>query len=378
MPLATPPTQTTRRIVVLRPGQLTADQVAAWSAIQTSLPDLDTPFLSPGFAQVLDRVRDGVRVAVVEENGLPVAFFPHQEHIFGLGAPLGAHGRLPISRPLGMSDHQGLIGSPGLQIDAAELVAACGLRCWSFDHLLAADDRFAAHHVRVKDSPIIEVSAGAEAWAEQSRATGSQLVRELARKRRRLERELGEIRFVAHSRETEHLETLIRWKRAQYRRTGSPDRFRQGWIGDLVRALHATPEVGVLGRLSVLFAGDRMVAAHMGLQSSRSWHWWLPSFDPAHGRNSPGQLLLLEMVRACESLGVERIDLGAGQESYKDRFSTGRVLLAEGRVGDLPPPAAAVQSARAAIGSRPLVAESLRAAARVGRRLRGRTPGGAA
>jgi CelD/BcsL family acetyltransferase involved in cellulose biosynthesis len=57
-------------ISVYRPGELSASDRAAWTAMQSKAhlqgsPDLANPFLSPEFALAVGRCRRGVRIAVV-------------------------------------------------------------------------------------------------------------------------------------------------------------------------------------------------------------------------------------------------------------------------------------------------------------------------
>ena len=42
-------------------------------------------------------------------------------------------------------------------------------------------------------------------------------------------------------------------------------------------------------------------------------------------------LLLLQLVSSAETLGIKRIDLGKGDESYKRRFMSGSEMVAVGR-----------------------------------------------
>ena len=76
-------------------------------------------------------------------------------------------------------------------------------------------------------------------------------------------------------------------------------------------------------KFSCLMAGDRTIAWNYGFEFSGSWFWYQPTFDMAFSRRFPGFCLLAMIVaEASEQSGVQRIDLGLGDESYKARLTT--------------------------------------------------------
>ncbi len=101
---------------------------------------------------------------------------------------------------------------------------------------------------------------------------------------------------------------------------------------ELLRALLDVDGADFGGILSGLYAGDRLVAAHLGLRSNGVLHWWFPVYDPELARFGPGWMLLRELMLAGPELGLTRIDLGRGDDEYKRRAKTGEVVVCEGRV----------------------------------------------
>jgi CelD/BcsL family acetyltransferase involved in cellulose biosynthesis len=82
---------------------------------------------------------------------------------------------------------------------------------------------------------------------------------------------------------------------------------RQGWI-----------------TLSSLNVGNDPAAWNYGFQFGGSWFWYMPTFENAFERYYPGLCLLGKIVEeACERPEINRVDLGLGAESYKERFATG-------------------------------------------------------
>jgi CelD/BcsL family acetyltransferase involved in cellulose biosynthesis len=75
--------------------------------------------------------------------------------------------------------------------------------------------------------------------------------------------------------------------------------------------------------LSGLMLGDRPVAWNYGFQYASSWFWYQPTLDSSMQQYSPGFCLLSKMVEeACDDQAVDRLDLGLGEEGYKERFAT--------------------------------------------------------
>ncbi len=82
---------------------------------------------------------------------------------------------------------------------------------------------------------------------------------------------------------------------------------RQGWI-----------------TLTSLNVGEEPAAWNYGFEFAGSWFWYMPTFDNAFERYYPGLCLLGKIIeQACERHEINRVDLGLGAESYKNRFATG-------------------------------------------------------
>jgi CelD/BcsL family acetyltransferase involved in cellulose biosynthesis len=314
-------TQQPLKISVVHPRDLGPAEIARWRWIQCCNPELGNPFLSPDFTIAVGRVRYDARVAILERDGDIVAFFPYQVRRFGLGLPIGA----------GLSDCQGMVHIPGLHWDPQHLLRGCGLVVWEFDHLMACQTSFAPHHVVADRSPIVELSDGYGPYIDE-RQRCSRTVQNALKKRDRAQRELGESRFVFELRDRDALQTLMRWKSGQYRRTGRSDRFSKRWIVQLVEELLDTRAPECTGTLSMLHMGDVAVAGHLGLRSESVLACWFPAYDVAFSKHSPGLLLHLEMARAAASLGIRHLDLGRGDKDYKEVLKTRDIPIAEGWV----------------------------------------------
>jgi CelD/BcsL family acetyltransferase involved in cellulose biosynthesis len=320
----TEPMQVNRRRIGVIPGLAIDDALTAqWRALQESNPDLANPCFAPEFTQAVATARNDVEVGVLEEeDGEIVAIFPFQRKAGGRGIPVGGI----------VSDYQGLICRPGFSFDPRELLKACGLVSWDFDRLLATQQPFTPFHKLCEPSALIDLSQGYETYVAERRAAGSEQIKKCMNLIRRLELEVGPIRFVAHSPEPAALTKVLAWKSAQYRKTGWRDFFALRWGRSLVRQIQTTQHETFAGMLSLLYAGDNLVAGHMGMRSRTIWHYWFPAYNPEFAKYSPGLILLLKIAQHAPQLGLNTIDLGTGLTLYKRRLMNASVSVAEGSV----------------------------------------------
>ena len=124
----------------------------------------------------------------------------------------------------------------------------------------------------------------------------------------------------------------MQWKSEQYERTGRCDRFSRKWVRDLVGRLEDLREPGCQGVLSTLSTGGRLVAAHFGIRTQTRLSGWFPAYDVSFSQYSPGLQLFLFMAESASAHGVELIDLGKGDESYKAEIGSWTYPVACGRV----------------------------------------------
>jgi CelD/BcsL family acetyltransferase involved in cellulose biosynthesis len=115
------------KATVVRPSELSAAELDRWRGIQRANPTLRNSFPSPDFSLAIDRARPTARVAVLEDGGQIVGFFPRELQGRCIGKPIGAN----------ISDCQGFIHTTNFYWDVMQLVRACRLPVWEFDHLIA-------------------------------------------------------------------------------------------------------------------------------------------------------------------------------------------------------------------------------------------------
>lgn len=309
-------------VLLTRPGDLGAAEIAAWHDMQQATPSLSDPFLSPEFAIAVGQARPSAEVAVLMDGPSIIGFFPFERHRFGLGLPMGGW----------LSRCQGLVHVPGAEWEPLELLRGCRLSAWQFDNLIVDQQPFEPFHAVTGPSPVLDLSDGFAAVYAKLRMQSPRFWRELNRKTRKLGREVGELRIISDTRDNSLLHTLIAWKSDQYRRSGCVDSFERPWVVGLLEALLANRGTHASGLLSVLFAGDVPVAAQFGLRTGDAMVGWFTGYDRRFAPYSPGLIHIRQMAQHLAANGIASIYMGKGSMSYTKAFKNKHVLVAEGIV----------------------------------------------
>lgn len=312
---------TADRVHLISPHELSSDLDAVWRSHQAADDNLRGPFFSPEYIRIAASARPEVTIAVIEKPGHAPAFLP-------------LHRDGSIARPVGLraSDFSGIIAAPGYTWSPEAVLRACGLSGWDFTNIVTSDQTMLPYLRKYADSPFVDLREGFEAFARNRTQSGSDLVKSVAQKSRKLEREVAPMRFEAHVLDRQALARLYEWKAAQRARTDTFDVLSAPWMRQVVERLieEATPTSG--GLLSVLYAGDQVAAVHLGMRSETVWHYWFAAYNHELQRYSPGLIILFEMLKAAPALGIRTMTLGQGDEAYKLRFATGSTPLGSGSV----------------------------------------------
>lgn len=317
------------RAAVVHPGELGEADRERWRAFAAG-NGLGSPFLSWPFAEVIGKVRDDARVAVFHDGtaeasgtGEASGYLAFQAGEGGAGLPIGAT----------ICDAQAVLAAPGWAFDPRSLVDAAGMTSWRFDHLSLAQEAFSPYHHRRHRSPVVDLSGGYEAFVEGVRAHSKDLIPQVARRRRKLEREVGPVVVEWQSSDPDgDFALLAQWKSDQYAGQDSWDRFALDWIVEALGLLAGLRDPTCTGLLTSVRAGGELVATHFGLLGTDRLSWWFPTYNPAFGRYSPGLILLLDLLGEAARRGVAMVDLGRGEHGYKLRTTNRYYEVAEGEV----------------------------------------------
>lgn len=310
------------RIDICNARDLGRDELEAWKSIVTTKPHLDSPFFRPELVLATARARDDVQVAVVRSAGEPALFFPFQGATDGCAQAIT--GRL--------SEFHGFIARKKFSFDPQAIIRACRLRAWHFDHVPDSQIRLERFAWRRTESPYLDLSQGYDAYIAAQKGAGSSCVKQAERKMRKLAREVGPLRFEWHTDDQQVWDALVRWKSDQHRRTRVLEIFKYSWVHQMLGEIRREQGKEFSAPVSALYAGDQLAAVHFGLASRRALHIWFPAYNRQLQAYSPGVTLLLEMARHAASQGMQRIDLGKGEERYKADFASGAIPLLEGSI----------------------------------------------
>ncbi|MEM8678878.1 MAG: GNAT family N-acetyltransferase, partial [Planctomycetota bacterium] len=313
----------------IRPEQLTDEMIDSWLESCRRSPHLyGSPFLSPYFTLAAAPYRPRVEVGIIGDVAADpsgVAFFPFERQRERIAVPVGD--------PL--NDFHGIVAPPHFSLDSRQLLQGLQLSEWRFHHQLADHPTFAAALYERRPSPYVDLTQGFARYYAGRRQAHPRTFKDQQKRWRGLaeftaSRGWGPLRFEFDVREPAILDQLIAWKRNQYARTRRTDVFAHDWTRQLVHELARSSMPNFGGVHSVLFAGERPIAAHFGLRFNHTLHCWFPAFDLECAKWSPGLQLWVRFMEASPQHGIHRIDFGSGPETFKYKLSNAQSWVGVG------------------------------------------------
>jgi len=301
--------------------ELTTAHRLLWADFQKQNPSFDSAFYSPDFTSLVADVRDDVEIAVMRHGDEIAGFFPF----------LRARNNIARSVAGRLTEFQGPICRRGFAWDPGALIRSSRLRAWYFDHLPMCQASMETHAWGTVPSPYIDLEGGFRSYESGIHQRG-RTIEQIHRKARKLAREVGPLRFDLHTGDERVFTTLLQWKSEQHRQRGQVQIFSLPWVSALFERIRGHSSDGMKGVLSALWAGDRLAAAHLGLRSSRVLHLWFPTYNRALEHYSPGLIMLLHLAEHAAADDVTRIDLGTGEERYKQQLKSGDTPLLVGGI----------------------------------------------
>jgi len=125
------------------------------------------------------------------------------------------------------------------------------------------------------------------------------------------------------------LDALYQQKRAWLQAQEKPS-----WLDEdpqvaraLLRQIALAAKASGTLHLSWLRCGEHIIAVHLGLLHGRVLHWYLPSYDLAWSRFSPGRFLMMKLIATAIDGGQIGFDFMRGSESYKEQTANTHLEL---------------------------------------------------
>ena len=311
------------KVTTISADALTESQITRWAALQRETPEFGSPLVGPYFAQLVQRHRGDVHIAIASEDGREVAFFAFHKTSHGHARPVGAP----------FSDYQAIVSEPGLKLDGTALLAEAGIERMAISGLMDPYDWFQIAPIEPTLGYRISVKNGGAAKLERLGQDNPKWAKNLRRLTNKMERELGPIRFITADQDPSALYAILQLKIDQYHESGLTNVLRPQWVKAMMQDLFSrtNPEFG--GCLITLFAGDHLVSGQFGVRQGGWYHPWIASTCPKAHPWSPGIVFLGQMLCHAEDIGLEIIDLALGHSHYKSQFARNPVTVLAGQVG---------------------------------------------
>jgi CelD/BcsL family acetyltransferase involved in cellulose biosynthesis len=329
-PLSTPSTLAWAEEQKIDVQLITADELCGeiadrWNTLRLSNENRSSPYFDINFTKAVAKVRDDVQVAMFLEDDDIVGFLPFQLNSIGRAVPAG--GRL--------NDYHGIIGSvKDAEPHFAKLFQTCGLKSYAF-HALPVSETFRPYAFREVRAHHLDLSIGWEGYRKWVRKHSSTVKRQ-GQKTRKLEKAVGPIRFEFDAFQGDVLERLIELKSGKYQRTNTFDILGVQWAANLLRELQNVKHSNFRGILQAMWAGDELVCAHFGMQTDTTLHYWFPIFDHRFSQYSPGTEMMMRVAHECCQRGIDKLDLGYGDDPWKFKFCNANTKVLYGQVNFSP------------------------------------------
>jgi len=292
-------------------------EAADWKALCDAHQYYSSPLLGPHFARLIASVRRDVRYLTVRENGaLVLALAVHQRPL-GLARPVGAP----------FSDLSGPVLAQGFVPDMADILHRARIAAYRAD---AVPDPWQALQSPSdsESEPAWVISLGdrtPDDYLEVCRSANPKRLKNFRRLDRRLDEIHGPVMVNHGPASPQGLAQLLAWKSSQFQSEGLVDVISATETRRILEAVARASGGGIEGYMVSLMAEGRLYAGHFGVRSGAHFHPWISAFDPAFAEFGPGVLLLLNVIRRIDDMGLETYNLAGGHDHYKKYFALDQI-----------------------------------------------------
>jgi CelD/BcsL family acetyltransferase involved in cellulose biosynthesis len=304
------------------PSDLSLNDIAAWRDMTRQTPLFASPVLSPDFCLAVAKVRNDVRVTIFRKAGKAYGFLAHHYRPGKFARPVGAP----------FADYTALISFPEINLSIEDALAMADISSLQVLGLIDPYGVFGAFEGEPEEAYGIDL---AHNQTSNLNNLDKKHLKNINRLRRKLEADLGDIRFVTPDFNPLHFEAMLKLKREQTLLTGIHDFLSPDWVNSLMRSLFIEPKEGVdhtlYGHMTTLMAGEKALCYHFGPRLGSRIHPWISTFDPQFSTYSPGQIFLNDCQSALKAMGITYYDLSTGQQHYKESFCNHHFTVKRGR-----------------------------------------------
>lgn len=307
---------------LLRPAQMTEDLWQSFAELRDARAIYDDPFFDPLYARLIGELRDDTRIAVAEEGGVPVGFWPMHRRP-------GAWAR-PIGGPF--SDWHGPVLAEGVQLCPRGFLRGVGLLGMSAFGWLP-QDADSECRLTLAGANMTAVGGDWEAFLDEQVRRWPKHFKKMRRLSRNIERDFSDMEFRFDDASDASFSRLMELKREQFARTGRHDVLAPLWVRALLERLRQVEGPRFRVRLMSLHLDGQHAASELVLQSDKVVHGWITAFEPEFAQFSPGNMVVQMMLeRMANEDGPKIYDAGPGLDHYKRHYSNYQVPVGSGVV----------------------------------------------
>lgn len=286
-----------------------------------ALSGFRNPLNDPQYIDDLGAAGLDIEILVGKQNNNPLVFIPFQR----------LPGNRAVSPAIPITDCSQISCAPNLRFSPCELLNQVGIRSLAFDHLFEQEAFECARYVYAEDCCyLIDLKNGFQEYRNALRVKSRNLLSEIGRKTKKLEREQGDVRFRMNVPDNQLVRQLLDWKIAELNRKRFSHALDQDWVGRFIRKHLQSTDSCCNGLLSVLYAADVPVAMQLGTRGYGVVNSWIPVINPAYARYSPALVMFHKMAFEAANSGIRTIILGRGVNQTKRRIANRIVPNYEG------------------------------------------------
>ena len=295
---------------IVRFCDLSQDDLRQWETMVDSVQGYESPFFHPHFTRIVSRHRNDVFVILEREADA-----------IQLVLPVHKSGRtaFPIGAPF--SDYHGPVVSPDWDGHLGYILQNVNISHYRFTSLYDLKNRFVDLASETDGTFVCDISSGSAAYFENQRNLFPKHAKKMRRLNRKIQREVGQSTFCFDDKDNAAWDTLMTWKRAQYRSTGRHDVLAPDWVRSMFLDLWNDGVEGCHGIFHTLKIDGHLVAGEFNLASKHTLHGWIPAYDHQYSSYTPGFLLQDQIISTAADEGIREYDLGVSAGHYKKYYS---------------------------------------------------------